>query len=68
MKFNGAINGDRTQITVTLTNDGSLTFLRLNGKGHLHWRQADASDPEPLIERGTVNDRAEFRRLPPVKK
>lgn len=63
----GAVNGNQTALTVTLTKAGSLKFLRLNGEARLHWRKADSRDPEPSIEAGDIGGRAQFRMLPAEK-
>jgi hypothetical protein len=68
VEMRGAVNGTKTQLDITLTKAGSLQFNRLNGSVRLHYRKAEASDPEPRIDAGAVSDRAEFRKMPPAKK
>lgn len=68
VEFRSAINGAKTQLDITLTKAGSLQFTRLNGGVRLHYRKADAGDPEPRIGAGVVDERADFRHMPPLKK
>lgn len=64
----GAVNGTQTQLKIMLTKDGSLKFRRLNGGVSLHYQKADASDPEPRIDAGEIDARAELRKLPAGRK
>jgi hypothetical protein len=68
VEVRGAINGNQTQVTVTLTAGGSLKFRTLNSEGRLHWRKAEAGDPDPRIDAGMIGARAQFRMLPALKK
>ncbi len=68
VEFAGAINGPQTQLDITLTKDGSLKVARLNGGVRCHYRKADATDPDPRIDMGQVDARADFRPLPALKK
>jgi len=68
VEFRGAVNGTQTQMRVTLTKAGTLKFRRLNGAVRLHWRKADAGDPEPRIDAGEIGGRAQVRMLPAGKK
>jgi hypothetical protein len=68
VELRGAVNGTKTQLDITLTKAGALHFNRLNGSVRLHYRKAEASDPEVRIDAGAVGDRADFRQMPPAKK
>jgi hypothetical protein len=61
--FADFIDGDRTQVTATVTNDGRLHFQDLRGSSRLHWKKDRPTDREPTIEKGTVKPPAEFRKL-----
>jgi len=62
------VNGPQTQITVTLTRDGTLKFRRLNGGVRLQYAKAERTDPPLRIERGEVAPQAEFRELTPPQR
>ncbi len=68
VELRSAVNGPQTQLDITLTKDGSLKVERLHGGVRLLYRKADASDPQPRIDRGDVDPQAEFRELPPERK
>ncbi|MSQ96970.1 MAG: hypothetical protein EXR98_20785 [Gemmataceae bacterium] len=67
VEFRGAINGGQAQLDVTLTKNGSLKLTRVNGGVRLHYSKASASDPEPRIDLGEVDARAQVRMVPPRK-
>ena len=64
VEFQEAVNGPQTRIMLTFSKDGSLKFRRLSGGVWLHYRNADPRDPEPRIERGEVDRRAELHQVP----
>lgn len=68
VEMRGPIYGSQTLVNVTLTKDGSLKFVRLDGVARFHWHKADASDPEPRIDAGEVGRAAQFRMAPALKK
>ncbi len=68
VEMRGAVNGAQTRVNITFTKDGSLKFRRLSGGVHLHYSQANAGDPEPRIESGEIDARAELRKLPAQKR
>lgn len=63
VKLPGNIDGTKTTLHITLTKEGSLTFGNLLGQVRLHYRKADAKDPEPTITKGKVKSSAEFKRI-----
>ena len=63
VKLPGNIDGTATTLHITLTKEGSLTFGNLLGQVRLHYRKADAKDPEPMITKGNVKSSAEFKRI-----
>lgn len=65
VEFRGQINGDGTQINVTLTRGGQLKFREINGAARLHYKNADATLPDPRIEAGIVRNTAELKKLVP---
>jgi hypothetical protein len=68
VEMRGAVNGAETRVNITFTKDGSLKFRRLSGGVHLHYSQASAGDPEPRIDSGEIDARAELRKLPALKR
>jgi hypothetical protein len=59
----GAVNGPQTSLDVTFTANGALKFRRINGNVRLHYRKADASEPDVRIEMGALDARADFRQM-----
>ncbi|MFQ3591819.1 MAG: hypothetical protein SNJ82_01355 [Gemmataceae bacterium] len=59
LQLHGRVDG-QSQLQVTLTQDGSLKFVRLLGKSKLVWKKDHPNDPEPAIQRGEVHSRAVF--------
>jgi hypothetical protein len=57
------LDGDRTQVTATVTSGGQLRFADLRGSSRLHWKKDKPTDPEPRIDKGTIKPAAEFRKL-----
>jgi Protein kinase domain len=55
--------GPETHVLVTLTAGGTLRFKEINGKCRLHYRKADAKDPDPSIEAGTIDGQAELKNV-----
>jgi len=60
LHLNGYIN-DEASIYARLTKDGSLKFVKLTGESKLLWKKDHFEDPDPLITRGEVRDRAIFQ-------
>ncbi len=62
-EFRGILNGNGTQVLVTLTDGGVLRFRELDGQVRLQYRKADRSGPEPVVEAGAVRGRAKVEKL-----
>ncbi len=67
VEFRGAINGGQTQVDVTLTKNGSLKLTRVNGGVRLNYSKANANDPEPRVQLGAIDARAQVRMMPTKK-
>jgi hypothetical protein len=63
LHLQGQIHGAKTHLQATLTKDGFLAFERLNSGVRLHYRNADPADPEPRVNRGQMDAKAELRKL-----
>lgn len=67
VEFRGAISGAKTQVNVSLTKAGSLKLKRVAAGVRVHYSKANASDPEPRLELGDIDVRAQVL-LVPVRK
>jgi hypothetical protein len=55
--------GPDTYVVVTLNTGGAMKFKEVNGKARLHFRKADAKDPEPSVDAGKIDGGADFRKV-----
>jgi hypothetical protein len=62
VEFQGIIAGNQTLILVTLTPTGRIQFREIAGTARMLYRKANAADPEPVVQAGTVGSRAKFSR------
>ena len=59
----GYLDGPETLVDVLLTDGGVLTFGDVKGGSRIHYKNAAAGDPDPLVEGGKIGGSAEVKRI-----
>ncbi len=61
LELQGVVNGTRTQLDVTFTKQGRLTYHLLQGQSRIDYRRADPGDPPPIIAGGKLRAQAKVQ-------